>query len=304
MNPRALLHWTRVAFLVAAFVGGLAFDRTPARPEVRRGGYRVLEGDFHAHTSFSDGSLTPMGLVQQAARRGLDVIAVTEHNTAIPAKIARAWSRLTGGPIVLVGEEVTTRRFHLIAVGLSKTVPTQLAAEDVIADIHAQGGIAIAAHPVRSFWPALVPARAALDGAEVMHPIAYASSGPSWRWEDIVRYYEEASPRLLAIGSSDYHWGSVLGLCRTLVFVEEPVTEASVLDALRARRTVVIAPDGRRFGDPEMIAVLEREPYEPRTSDYRYHGEGVLDRVLRALGWLGLVGFVVLAPRARRKPGA
>lgn len=302
MKPLAIAI---AALLGLGFAGGVAFDPTPPRPVVTRGGYRVLEGDFHMHTTFSDGSLTPLGIVRQAERHALDVVGLTEHNTALPARFARAYSRAMGGPVVLVGEEVTTSRFHLIALGLSETVPTHHEAKDVIADIHAQGGLAIAAHPVRSFWPSLLPVRDELDGAEVMHPIAY-SSNRGWRWHDMLEFYEGATPRdgrpgLLAVGSSDYHWGSILGLCRTLIFIgaDEPVEEGPILAALRAKKTVVLDRDGKGHGDPELVALLEREPYVVREADYRYRGEGFGDRALRTLGFVGLVGLVALGRRRR-----
>jgi len=37
--------------------------------------------DLHAHTTASDGSLTPVELVQEAARRGVRVLAVTDHDS-------------------------------------------------------------------------------------------------------------------------------------------------------------------------------------------------------------------------------
>jgi hypothetical protein len=297
-----------IAGLVAlGFIGGIAYDPAPPRPEIHRAGYRVLEADFHAHTTFSDGSLTPIGLVRQAERRALDVVAVTEHNTAVPGRIARAWQRLAGGPVVVVGEEVTTARFHIIAVGLRHTVSPRPLAKDVIDEIHAQDGVAIAAHPVSRFWPALVPVRGMLDGSEVMHPLALSARGGGWRWAEAVRFYDESGPEprpLAAIGSSDYHWGSVLGLCRTLVFVEEgaPPDEASVLRALRARRTVVVGTDGRLFGAPDLAAAIEREPIAPRAADYAYRGEGAGDRVLRAAGWLGIAALVLFGSRRRSDP--
>jgi hypothetical protein len=285
------------ALLGIGFVGGALFDPRPARPIARRAGYRVLEADFHAHTTYSDGSLSPFGLVRQAERQGLDVIGLTEHNTVWPAKIARAYSRLAGGPIVVVGEEITTARFHVIGLGLTSTVTAAQPVSGVLADIHAQGGFAIAAHPVHAFWPALLPVRESFDGAEVFHPIAF-SSRPGWQWSDMVTFYEEADPPLTAIGSSDYHFGSVLGMCRTLVFVEEPANEASVLGALKARRTVVIDHRGHMFGDPTLVAALEREPYAMRSGDLRYHGQNEADRILRAIGFLGLVGLVLFGAQS------
>lgn len=280
-------------------IGGLAFDPRPARPIVHRSGYRVLEADFHMHTTYSDGTLSPMSLVRQVERRGLDVASVTEHNTVLAGRLARAWSEATGGPILIPGEEITTGGYHMIAVGLEKTVSPEQSIEDVVAAVHAQGGIAIGAHPVKRFQAGLAPVRMQLDGFEVMHPIAFRPRNPGWSWLDMLSYWEETNPRPAAIGSSDYHFASVLGICRTLVFVHEPANATSVLDAIRARRTVVVDPDGKLLGDPELVGVLQREPYTPRSADYAYHGEGILDRVLRLVGLLGVAGVVFLKMRSR-----
>jgi hypothetical protein len=308
-EPRAATRRLRAlspAFLVATslFVagvtGGLLFDDAPPRPVVHRAGYRVLEGDFHTHTGWSDGSLSPLGIVRQANRRGVDVVALTEHNTVLPSKAARLYAGILGGPMVLTGEEVTTFRFHVIALGIERTVSPDQPLEGVIADIHAQHGVAIAAHPVRRYWPSILPLREKLDGAEVMHPAAYAEHG-EWRWEEMVTFYDESKAPLSAIGSSDYHWMSVLGLCRTLVFVREPVSEGAVLDALREHHTVTIDRQGKAYGDAALIDALRVQPYTPRTSDYAYRGAGAADRVLRALGLLGLAGMLVLRGRKRSK---
>lgn len=171
-------------------------------------------------------------------------------------------------PIVVPGEEITTRDYQA-----------------VVAEVHARDGLVVAAHPVRRYQPGLAPVRAELDGIEVMHPIAFAAGSPAWRWADMRAYYEETRPRPAAIGSSDYHVATVLGLCRTLVFVREAADEAAVLDAVRAHRR-------------------SREPYAPRSSDYGYRGEGVLDRVLRLLGLAGGVTVIFVRPRAARTPFA
>lgn len=290
-----------IALVLLGVVGGVVCDEPPERPVVHRAGYRVLEGDFHAHTSWSDGSLSPLGIVRQATRRGLDVVSVTEHNTVLPSRAARWYATSTGGPIVVTGEEITTARFHVIALGIEETVSPDQPLEAVLAAIHAQHGIAIAAHPVKHFWPTLLPHRAEFDAAEIMHPIAYSDRSPEWRWADMVTFYEQSEVPLAAIGSSDYHWMSVLGLCRTLVFVREPATESAVLDAIRERHTVTIDLEGHAFGDKALVEALRAEPYVPRTSDYTYRGSSTADRVLRTIGWSGLVGVLLLRARKRRE---
>ena len=42
-------------------------------------GYNVYKGDFHIHTSYSDGRVNPKGRVLEAWYDGLDVIAITDH---------------------------------------------------------------------------------------------------------------------------------------------------------------------------------------------------------------------------------
>ena len=42
-------------------------------------GFKVLKGDFHIHTLFSDGRVMPVDRVNEAVNNGLDVIAITDH---------------------------------------------------------------------------------------------------------------------------------------------------------------------------------------------------------------------------------
>ncbi|MGE5229434.1 MAG: PHP domain-containing protein [Deltaproteobacteria bacterium] len=61
--------------------------------------------DLHTHTTFSDGSQTPTELVEEAARKGLSAIAVTDHDTVdgLPEAMA-AGARL--GVEVIPGVEI------------------------------------------------------------------------------------------------------------------------------------------------------------------------------------------------------
>ncbi len=292
----------RIAVLLVALgvLGGTAQDRMPARTASYRDGWRVLEADLHAHTRFSDGFLSPFDLVLQARRRGLDVLAVTEHNITFPAFMARWFAEATGGPTILIGEEITTRRSHLIAVGLTSRVDASQPLASAVDAIHRQGGIAVAAHPVARFQPAFEAELDHLDAAEVMHPLAYGGRGDNaWRWVEMRDFYLRAlasGHRLTAVGLSDYHAFSPLGLTRTLLFAKDDSAEAA-LDALKAGRTVVHDLEGNAYGDPALISALQREPYVPRPQDYDYRGSGFADRVARGLGWLGLVGLVLFGLR-------
>ncbi len=86
-----------------------AQDAVPAREGV----------DLHAHTTASDGSLTPTELVAQAAKLGLRAIAVTDHDTIGGLEEAReAASGIHGGIEFVPGVELAVEddngRFHLL----------------------------------------------------------------------------------------------------------------------------------------------------------------------------------------------
>ena len=55
---------------------------TPRRTEIvlpQVKGFNCYKGDFHIHTSYSDGRVNPAGRVVEAWKDGLDVIAITDH---------------------------------------------------------------------------------------------------------------------------------------------------------------------------------------------------------------------------------
>ncbi len=301
-----------LALLALGGLGGLVFDGAPPRRVVTRAGYRVLEADFHVHTRFSDGFLSPIDVVLHARRNGLDALAVTEHNLVYPAKMARWFSRLIGGPTVLVGEEVTTDRFHLIAVGITERVSPYGELGTIVGEVHRQGGVAIAAHPVARFWPAFDAEIDKLDGAEVMHPLALTSGGrdtrgQGWRWEemrDFTTRAKERGHRLTAVGSSDYHFFNGLGVTRTFVFVRDD-SESAILEALRQHHTVVRDLEGNLYGDDALVTELKTHPITDADqvesgADRGYRPRGLVDRVMRIAGWLGMLGLFAFARRPRK----
>jgi hypothetical protein len=278
-----------IAALVIGIAAGTAADRPRPSPSLSLGGYRVIAADLHTHSSmWSDGALTPWGLVLEAERQGLDAIAVTGHNEIFDAKVARWFSGVVGGPTILTGQEILAPGHHVIAVGIEHVVNHRMSVPDQIDDVHRQGGVAIAAHPVRDFWPGYnQTARKKLDGAEVCHPLIYA-------YEDGQRELESFLTRapLAAIGSSDMHGNGRMGLCRTYIFASD-VSARAIVDAIRAHRTVVYGMDGRAYGDSDLVALaatVDRLRVEATTDP----PHGVLDWISLVGGLVGLAGLIVM----------
>ncbi|MCA9565085.1 MAG: hypothetical protein KC561_16420, partial [Myxococcales bacterium] len=188
-----------------------------------------------------------------------------------------------------------------IAVGVEHTPDWNRPLRDVIADVHAQGGVAIAAHPVRSFWDEYEPVVQEIDGTELMHPIVYSETGPEdpWSWTHLEEFYRRATTmrsNLAAIGASDYHFFSPLGVTRTLVFATE-ASAAGILDAIRRGNTVVIHPSGERFGPAHLRELLDSSPHELGSWDYNYAGSGPMDVATRTLALAFLFGLLLLRRR-------
>jgi hypothetical protein len=225
------------------------------------------------------------------------------HSQLLVAKLGRGLSRHTGGPTILVGEEVTAPGYHLIAVGIEEKVSWRQPVARAIEDVHAQGGVAIAAHPLARFWPAFdEAAQRSLDGAELMHPVAY--SGPE-KAEQLLAFYHrgDAGGRGLApIGSSDYHVLNGLGLCRTYVFAREN-SEAAIVAAVRDHRTVVYDPEGKAYGDRALVELLKDVATTLGPEDYRHRQRASwLEWITRTAAWFGLLGLVFFVGSGARVP--
>lgn len=103
-----------------------------------------IKADLHVHTTYSKDSLiTPEDLVYFAKKRGLNAVAVTDHNYLEGAyKIAKETDFL-----IIPGMEVSSSDGHIVALNVKELIPRGLTAVKTVALIHNAGGIAIACHP-------------------------------------------------------------------------------------------------------------------------------------------------------------
>ena len=164
--------------------------------------------DLHVHTRFSpDSASSPDKLLEAAKRKGLNGIAVTDHETIRGALITRERNRDRDFHVI-VGCEVATDAGDIIGLFLTDEIRSRVALE-VIREIHEQRGLALLPHPFQRRPPPENVA-VAVDLVEVFN----ARSSP----ESNKRAQELAS-RLgkPAICASDAHFVSDVGTCRILV---------------------------------------------------------------------------------------
>lgn len=211
--------------------------------------YVMLAVDFHVHSFPGDGALLPWDVAAEARRRGLDAIALTNHNHMRQWRVLSAMRRwMPRDVIVLAGEEVTSPGFHIAAVGIERPVRWSRSALEVIDAVHALGGLAIAAHPGQQFSQAYDErALAALDAVEAVHPLKEKDDRRRREIDEFYARVRRAHPSIASIGSSDFHREAPIGAGRTFVFVTER-TETGILDAVRHARTVACDAQGHTMG--------------------------------------------------------
>ena len=126
--------------------------------------------NLHSHTIFSDGSLTPIELINQAISMGLEHIAITAHHSIEGYLIALRWLKENSQSIRSInlwsGIEISCLinkcLVHILGycfdpksdslrpyINGESPIAEDLRASNVIKAIHKSGGIAILAHPAR-----------------------------------------------------------------------------------------------------------------------------------------------------------
>ena len=171
--------------------------------------------DLHNHTRWSfDCSMDPAKVVRVAKSRGLDAIAITDHDEIEGAREAQ---RAAGGDLlVIVGEEIDTRAGDVLGLFLKERILEQDPLEAIRA-IHAQGGLAILAHPFMKTTTVEESVARALDGCEGFNArhsqvasIEGAEAEP--RVASFARTYD-----LALTAGSDAHFYRDLAKARTIV---------------------------------------------------------------------------------------
>lgn len=234
---------------------------------------RWFRGDFHSHTAHSDGSCAnPQGArvpcplvrtVEIAAARGLDFIAITEHNTTSHHGPMRELQPSYPRLLLLPGREITTFRGHANLFGTTADVDFQLGsarAPDfaaILGQIEAAGGILSINHPAApsgeacmgcgwvvedTDWRRVTAIEVANGGSmramggAIESPI---SGIPFWH-----RRLNEGY-RITAIGGSDNHDAltaagapSSIGVPTTVVYARE-LTVPALLEGVRSGRVFI-----------------------------------------------------------------
>ncbi len=250
-----------------------------------RTGAAWYRGDLHMHTAHSDGSCTPASgqgkapcplyrIVEAARARGLDFIAVSDHNTGAQFNEMRELQPAFDTLLLIPGVEVTTFQGHANVWGATEPIDWVIrpgrTANDIIHDANALRAPISLNHPSAPTdescrgcgWSAAktdyahVQAIEALNAGELLLP---PKSGQPKRASGVDFWQARLNEgfHLTGVGGSDNHEVELgrlgVGLPTTVVYAPE-LSERAVLGAIRAGHVFIDAG-----GSPDRLLELTGE---------------------------------------------
>lgn len=190
----------------------------------------LLKLDLHVHTAGSPDAHTRIEDLPEIIRaRGLDGLAVTEHNKFNPPNLPDV--------LIVPGVEISSQDGHVLALGVKEIIPSGLSADETITRIHDQGGIAIIAHPHDPVSPRVKIAdlKVRPDAVETVNSDALSFHISNWLARRDARKFE-----LPQVGGSDSHIPESIGDAYTVVDSSSHDVRG-VLEAIKAGR---VHPEG------------------------------------------------------------
>ena len=207
-----------------------------------------LKGNFHMHTTESDGRLVPSEAIRLYREAGYDFIALSDHRR-INAQ------REEDGFLILTGSEWDTGDlehvpvYHILGIGMDRPMRNiyryaadlyhrQPLPQEIVDAVNEAGGIAILAHPA---WSVMTPEEIrslhGLAGAEIYNTV----SGLPWNpgRADASLYFdiwakEGVFLNCFAGDDAHYYRGDELKSYTRVGAME--LTRESILDAIRKKR--------------------------------------------------------------------
>ena len=275
LRPTVKSEYKAVVHLTPDGKAGVeGFSDTPLSSEAEW--YR---GDLHMHTAHSDGSCAsesgkqvpcPMFVTAEAAAaRGLDFIAITDHNTTSHYDEERELQPYFDRMLFIPGREMTTFVGHTNFYGSTHFVDFRVDApgypdmDSMFRAGHALGEIVSINHPVRPGGEVCIGCRwepskmnmSLVDAIEAINGPAKGQSGPLHAAD--IAFWEtqlNAGYRITAIGGSDTHrpQEKTTGEPTTVVYAQE-LSVPAILAGIKAGH-VFIDLAGTRDRGMEMTA--------------------------------------------------
>lgn len=188
--------------------------------------------DSHIHSEYSPDSSSKIDdILKVAAKRNIDIIAISDHNTVDGTSEVLKKTRNTD-ILAIPSIEISSSHGHILGFGCKENIPRDLSPEDTIDRIHDLGGLAIIPHPYCFYRHGLLH-----NYKEKLNIDAIETRNARF----IVGYCNNKAKNLSikenlpALGASDAHYYKFVGDCYSLIDCEKDVD--SVLKSISKGKT-------------------------------------------------------------------
>jgi len=166
-----------------------------------------MKCDLHVHTFYSrDSNSSPKEMVETAIKKGIDCLAITDHDEIRGALQSIEYAK--GKSILIIpGIEIKTKKGDILALNVKKIISNKLSVSETIKKIKEAGGIAILPHPFSCFTPFkgnLKEIVSEIDGIEVQNASSFGLGKK--KALDFARKFN-----LLFTSGSDAHFPNFIG---------------------------------------------------------------------------------------------
>ncbi len=194
----------------------------------------MLKCDLHVHTDYSrDGESSVEEIIRMAEKRGLDVIAITDHDTVEGANYAQT---IETGILIIPGIEISTKSGHLIALGISEAVPPGLDFFESVRRAREIGAFLILPHPYHQFRHGVgIKLKNAIDAVDAVESFnsRYILGSANKKAEKKARRFGKP-----CVAGSDAHNARFIGYGVTVVDSEKDMN--SIFEAISGGRSGII----------------------------------------------------------------
>lgn len=192
----------------------------------------MFKMDSHIHSEYSpDSSSKIEDILKVAAKRNIDIIAISDHNTVDGTSEVLKKTRNTD-ILAIPSIEISSSHGHILGFGCEENIPRDLSPEDTIDRIHDLGGLAIIPHPYCFYRHGLLH-----NYKEKLNIDAIETRNARF----IVGYCNNKAKNLSikenlpALGASDAHYYKFVGDCYSIIDCEKDID--SVLKSISKGKT-------------------------------------------------------------------